>query len=262
MVRRSAEDGDAIPTAVRKSFRILESVADAPDPVTTQDLARASGLTRSTLSRLVLSLEALGYLERAPASGWRLGPAALRLGLSRLSALDIRDVAVPLMRALSQEVDLPVDLAMPVGEEMLHFELAQKAGQIVLATGMGGRLPIITTALGHAALFAMEQHSRDDIIHRIRRTAGPEWPRLESILAESFRQLQHEGFCVVRGVFRPEVAAAGAPFVDPRTRDVFSFSCSAIGHLREPPRFEVEIGPRLVRMVERVADALGGRRPR
>ncbi|WP_458097854.1 IclR family transcriptional regulator [Roseomonas sp. WA12] len=256
----SEVDRATVPTAVRKSFRILEIVADSAEPVASQELAGISGLTRSTLSRLVLSLEALGYLERAPTAGWRLGPAALRLGLSRLSALDIREVAVPLMRALSQDVDLPVDLAMPIGEEMLHFELAQKAGHMVLATGMGARLPIITTALGHAALYAMEKHGREDTIQRIRRAAGADWPRLEAVYAKSCHQLQHHGFCVVRGLLREDVAAVGTPFVDPRTRDVFSFSCSAIGMLREPPRFEEEIGPKLVRMVAQIVSALGGRR--
>lgn len=97
---------------MRKSFRILEAIAAAGGPVTSQLLAEEAGLTRSTLSRLVLSLEALGYLSRAVSDpGWELGPAAFRLGLARLSSLDIRAVALPLMRDLSKAVDLPVDLA-------------------------------------------------------------------------------------------------------------------------------------------------------
>jgi len=252
-----------VPTAVRKSFQILEAVADADEPLTAQALSDQVGLTRSTLSRLLLSLEALGYLERTrPGGGWQPGPGTLRLGLSRLAGIDIRGVATPLMRALSEQVDLPVDLAMPVGEDMLHFELAQRAGQMVLATGLGARLPMITTALGHAALFAMKEDARAEVIQRIRRSAGPGWTSLDTALGRSFDQLARHGFCVVSGMLRPEVSAVGAPFVDPRTRAIFSFSCSAIGQRREGARLEEEVGPELLRMVNEVALALGGRRPR
>ncbi|WP_131829682.1 helix-turn-helix domain-containing protein, partial [Teichococcus deserti] len=51
-----------IPTAVQKSFQILEAVAASPRPLAGLVLAEQLGLTRSTLSRRALSLAALGYL--------------------------------------------------------------------------------------------------------------------------------------------------------------------------------------------------------
>ncbi|WP_160938660.1 IclR family transcriptional regulator [Teichococcus coralli] len=248
---------EAVPTAVRKSFQILEAVAASPRPVSGLMLAGELGLTRSTLSRLALSLAALGYLERVEGLGWQLGPAALRLGLTRLANLDIRGIAAPLMRALSEEIDLPVDLAMPVGDEMLHFELAQKAGQVVVASEMGARLPIARTALGHAALFAMEKRQREETLQRLRRLAGAAWPAQEAAIAASFAQLEEKGFCVVIAQLRADVAAIGAPFIDPRGRSVFSFSCSAIGFAVDAAQLEA-VGPRLLRMVRQVGAALGG----
>ena len=247
---------ETVPTAVRKSFQILEAVAASPRPVSGLALSESLGLTRSTLSRLALSLAALGYLERVEGLGWQLGPAALRLGLARLANLDIRGIAAPLMRALSDEVDLPVDLAMPVGDEMLHFELAQKAGQVVVASEMGARLPIARTALGHAALFAMEKRRQQEMLQRLREAAGSDWPAQEAALAASFKQLERSGFCIVVGQLRADVAAIGAPFVDPRRGSVFSFSCSAIGFAVEARRLEA-IGPRLLHMVQQVGAAMG-----
>lgn len=247
---------EAVPTAVRKSFQILEAVAASPRPVSGLLLAQSLGLTRSTLSRLALSLAALGYLERVEGLGWQLGPASLRLGLARLANLDIRGIAAPLMRALSEEIDLPVDLAMPVGDEMLHFELAQKAGQVVVASEMGARLPIARTALGHAALFAMERRQQEEVLQRLRRMAGADWPAQEAALAASFAQLAQKGFCIVIAQLRADVAAIGAPFVDPRGGGVFSFSCSAIGFAVDAGRLEAA-GPRLLGMVRQVGAAMG-----
>lgn len=249
-------DDPAIPTAVRKSFQILEAVAAAPRPLAGQELAEALGLSRSTLSRLAISLAAMGYLERS-AAGWQLGPAALRLGLSRLSNLDIRGIAAPLMRQLSEQIDLPVDLAMPVGDEMLHFELAQKAGQVVVASEMGARLPIARTALGHAALFAMETRQQAETLQRLKLAAGHAWPAQQKAIAASFKQLEETGFCIVIGQLRDDVAAVGAPLVDPRGQGVFSFSCTIIGLGADTRQLEA-VGPRLLRMVRQVGAALGG----
>lgn len=255
--RVTTHDPDGVPTAVRKSFQILEAVAAAPRPLSGQALAERLGLTRSTLSRLALSLAALGYLERLERGGWQLGPAALRLGLSRLAQLDIRSVAAPLMRALSEAIDLPVDLAMPVGDEMLHFELAQMAGQVVVASGMGARLPTARTALGHAALFAMERRRRAETMERLRQRAGADWPAQQASILRSFRQLEERGFCIVIGQLRPDVAAVGAPLTDPRGQGVFSFSCSLIGQAPEEGRLEAA-GPRLLEMIRQVSARLGG----
>ncbi|MBC9205357.1 IclR family transcriptional regulator [Roseomonas aerophila] len=251
---------DTVPTAVRKSFQILEALAASPRPVSGLVLAESLGLTRSTLSRLALSLAALGYLERVEGLGWQLGPAALRLGLARLANLDIRGIAAPLMRALSEEVDLPVDLAMPVGDEMLHFELAQKAGQVVVASEMGARLPIARTALGHAALFAMEARRREQTLRRLRDVAGADWAAQDAAIAASFAQLAQTGFCIVIGQLRADVAAIGAPFVDPRGGGIFSFSCSAFGFAVEARSLEA-VGPRLLRMVRQVGAAMGAAAP-
>jgi DNA-binding IclR family transcriptional regulator len=55
---------------------------------------------------------------------------------------------------------------------------------------------------------------------------------------------------------RADVAAIGAPFVDPRGGSVFSFSCSAIGFAVDARQLEA-IGPRLLRMVRQVGSAMG-----
>ncbi|ONG54042.1 hypothetical protein BKE38_11240 [Pseudoroseomonas deserti] len=240
---------------MQKSFQILEAVAASPRPLAGLVLAEQLGLTRSTLSRLALSLAALGYLDRVE-GGWQLGPAALRLGLARLANLDIRGIAAPLMRGLSEAIDLPVDLAMPVGDEMLHFELAQKAGQVVVASEMGARLPIARTALGHAALFAMAPPRRDEVTQRLRERAGARWAAQQAAIAASFAQLERSGFCIVIGQLRDDVAAIGAPFVDPRDGSVFSFSCSAIGFAVEATRLEA-VGAPLLAMLRQVGQALG-----
>ncbi|WP_419899222.1 IclR family transcriptional regulator [Roseomonas sp. USHLN139] len=252
----TAPDAPPIPTAVQKSFQILEAVAAAPRPLPGLVLAQQLGLTRSTLSRLALSLAALGYLERVEGGGWQLGPAALRLGLARLARLDLRGVAAPLMRALSEAVGLPVDLAMPVGEEMLHFELAQTPGQVVVARERGARLPMARTALGHAALFAMPEARRAALLQRLAAQEPARWPAQQAALAASFAQLEASGFCIVAGQLRADVAAIGAPFIDPRDGAIYSFSCSAIGFAVETARLEA-VGAPLLAMLARVGAALG-----
>jgi DNA-binding IclR family transcriptional regulator len=105
----------------------------------------------------------------------------------------------------------------------------------------------------------MEESVRKDILRKIRRATKHDWSRLEEALSRSFRQLEQHGFCLVSGMLRPEVTAIGAPLVDPRSRNIFSFSCTVIGHPPAQSLFEDEIGPKLLATVQRVATSLGAR---
>ncbi len=256
------EPARAISTTLRKALSILETLGNAESPMSSQQLARAVGLTRSTASRLTLDLAELDYLEAvSDTSRYQLGPAALRLGLAKLSNLDIRKVAAPLMRELSEDSGMPIDLVMPVAEELLYFEIARKVGQITMANELGARMPMDVTAGGHAVLHAMEAADRDRALANLRIRHKSGWKAIERQVAQSFEQIEAGGFCLVAGAWRADVSAVAVPFVDPRTSKVFSFTCSAIRLPGSEPLLRDRIGPMLVALVRRLSAALSGKSP-
>lgn len=66
--------------ALERGLAILEQCARDAGNVKSPELARAMKLPRSTVFRLLNTLAAKGFVERAEGNGYRLGPTVARLG--------------------------------------------------------------------------------------------------------------------------------------------------------------------------------------
>src|ERR1700744_6438187 len=76
-------------------FSAREPVLGAPE------LSKRLKIPRTTVLRLLQTLESLGFLERAAkARNYRLAVAVLRLGLDSLSSLELADLGLPIIEAL------------------------------------------------------------------------------------------------------------------------------------------------------------------
>ena len=86
-------------TALARGLEVLAAFRPGELALSNQELAKRTGLPKSTVSRLSYTLTRLGYLAQDEASGhYRLGLAVLALGSTVLASYDIRQIAGPLMR--------------------------------------------------------------------------------------------------------------------------------------------------------------------
>jgi DNA-binding IclR family transcriptional regulator len=70
------------------------------EPLSLADLADRTDLYKSTLLRLIESLEGFGYVVRRPDGRYQLGPAPLRLAVSYQRASGLADILLPIMREM------------------------------------------------------------------------------------------------------------------------------------------------------------------
>ena len=66
--------------AVDRALSILDAFHEGADELSLAALARATGLYKSTILRLLATLEGRGYVLRTQAGRYRLGAAVWRLG--------------------------------------------------------------------------------------------------------------------------------------------------------------------------------------
>ena len=84
-------------------MKVLDAFLDVPGEAGTNELSRRTGINASTVSRLLSTLVAGGYVEHVPESGrYRLGPHLIRLANHMMSSLDLRTLARPHLMALEQ----------------------------------------------------------------------------------------------------------------------------------------------------------------
>ena len=93
---------DAPADVIGRVGAVLRAVsALEPAGVTTTEVARAVGLPRPTIHRVLTSLLAIGFVDRDGYGRWFLGPELYLMGESAARRYDVTEVAAPVVRQLA-----------------------------------------------------------------------------------------------------------------------------------------------------------------
>ena len=134
---RSTARGDGsgrAATAVDRGAELLVRVLESEQPVALADLATASGIPKSTASRLVSALERRGLVEQDGQRGrLRPGPAILRVAERSLLERSLVELARPSLDALSVVSGETINLGVPGRHGVEH--IAQVDGRHFLGAG-------------------------------------------------------------------------------------------------------------------------------
>ena len=104
----------------------------------TNEIARRTGMTPSTVSRQLGTLAASGLVERVPSSGrYRLGIRIVQLANSLLMRLDVRTVARPHLEELVRATGETATLSVPGEEDAITIDFASGSHQIQPVSRLG-----------------------------------------------------------------------------------------------------------------------------
>jgi DNA-binding IclR family transcriptional regulator len=152
-------DGGQI-SAVAKALTVLDGFDGAAAAIGVSEVARRVGLSKSTVFRLLSSLEAQGYVERRGVN-YCLGPRLFELGnqVPWCRPRSLRDTALPHLCELFTATRRTVHLAVLDGLDVLFVDKLQGRERPSTLTRVGARLSARNTAIGKAMLaFAPREH--------------------------------------------------------------------------------------------------------
>ncbi len=151
MTSQSINSAQQTVVAVERAFAILQTIAAEQESMGISAIARATGLAKSTVSRLLATLDQLGMVERVGAdSRYRLGPGLAVLTPWATSSLV--DLARPHLRALVDEVGEDAGLAVSDGTDVLYLDQVQVPGAVQVRDWTGQRLPAHAVAAGYVLM--------------------------------------------------------------------------------------------------------------
>ncbi|MBC7590966.1 MAG: IclR family transcriptional regulator [Salinibacterium sp.] len=142
--------------AAFRAIQVLDALALSPHASTITEIASAIPLAKSSVSNLLVTLEAAGMVRRAP-SGWTLAYKALELGQSVLASTDL---VAEFRRIVASMPYLKADttlLAVLDGTDVLYLARHDGQQQVRLASDIGRRLPAVVTSLGKAMLATLPE---------------------------------------------------------------------------------------------------------
>ena len=206
--------------SLERGLAILSAFRSGRPLLGVSEIGREIGLGRSTTHRYVATLATLGYLQQDVATKkYRLGPRVLDLGFSAINSMELREVAAPHLRGLSDETGHTVNLAILDGIDVVYIERCRAAqpGQreIDLNLHVGARLPAYCTSLGKVLLAWLppdEQAAALDRVDFSRR--GPNTITSRSALVAELDRVRAEGFAINNEELAYGLRSIAAPILD------------------------------------------------
>lgn len=176
--------------AVARALTILGAMQSQKRPLSLHELAQETGFYKSTILRLVASLEQFGYLRRREDGRFQLGPACAMLAGAHQASFDFQGLLRTVIADLAETSNETVSYYVRDGNERVCVLRQNSNRAIRHHVEEGARLPLDLGAAGLVLLaFGGEAGGRFD---RIRR----------------------DGFAVTLGERDPDAAAISVPVFD------------------------------------------------
>jgi DNA-binding IclR family transcriptional regulator len=209
------DDGNYIVPGLERGLKILSEFSPREPVLGAPELSKRLKIPRTTVFRLLQTLESLGFLERADKDrNYRLGVAVLRLGFEYLSSLELTDLGLPIIEALRTSTGLTSHILIRDGRDVVFVAKAQSQEPIFssVKVNVGTRLPAHATTHGHVL---MGDLSLDDlrglypepVLERFTRLT----PETVEALYDMVRADAERGYAISQSSFERGISVVTAP---------------------------------------------------
>jgi DNA-binding IclR family transcriptional regulator len=150
--------------AAEKTLDIIEFLATQPDGLTVTEIAVALGRSVHELYRVILVLEARGYLyRRAGSDRYRLSLKLFELAHQTSSVRQLTDAALPVMQALSPKAQQSCHLAVMSGHEALIVLQIDSPLPMRYSVMLGAKFDFAETSSGVVIYAYSAEHARQSL---------------------------------------------------------------------------------------------------
>lgn len=201
------EDGKSTVRAVERALDVLLCFTRSSDlPMT--EIASQTGLHKSTVHRLLASLEAKGFVVRDPNTDkYRLGLRIWELSANMMQSDDLAIVLLPEMERLRDQLSETVSLYVRDGLERVRIQAVQSSQAIRRVAPVGVRLPLHVGASSKVLVAFADRGVRQSLLE------DPAWPdNIErSTFSEQLESIRSAGYATSVEEREAGAAAVAAP---------------------------------------------------
>jgi IclR family transcriptional regulator, KDG regulon repressor len=232
-----------------KIFAVLEHFVDAGTTqrsVAFADLARALPFARTTVHRILYSLEKLGYVEKdAFKSHYHLAPKFFDLTGPAVHFRRLQSVAKEVMQNLLLRFGETVNLGILEDGQVTYIDVLQSPSALRIAAVPGERNPVHCTSLGKAMLAFLPENEVQQVLQgnpMIRRT--PKTITQKRHFLEHLALVREQAVALDMEENLTGVICAAAPIFDQTGRAIAGLSISGPSSRMEPKLGQVQEGLR------------------
>jgi len=197
---------------IDRIFQILDLLAQSKNELGATELADGLGLHKSTVHRLMASLERYRFVEKnRDTAKYRLGWRLFELGTAAVSRLDLHSVARPFLANLAQKTHETAHLGIMSQGELISIVSVEADRSLRLPTTVGRRSPLYCTSQGKAILAFLPEAAAEEIIRNLEfkaftRNTITKAPRLR----EELERIRRIGYAVDNEEMDDDLRCVGA----------------------------------------------------
>src|SRR5512145_297851 len=248
--------GDSYVQSFARGLEVIRSFSAQAPRQTLSEVAARSGLTRAGARRILLTLQALGYVE-SDGKQFRLTARILDLGFAYLSSMPIWNLAEPVMEALVEQVKESCSAAVLEGTDIVYV-LRVPTHKIMRNTlGVGSRLPAYCTSLGRVLLADLPD---DELLRRLKAARPKALTRhtvtdLDALLAK-IQQVRRQGWCLVNQEVEEGLISLAAPIRNRAGRTIAALNISGQANRTNAKVAQETLLPPLLRAARTISQRL------
>ncbi len=210
---KDAQDKYIVP-GLERGLLLLCEFTRSNRTLTAPELARRLALPRSTIFRLLTTLETMGFVTRS-GNEYRLGMSVLRLGFEYLASLELTELGQPLLARLCDRVNYPSNLVVRDGRSIVYVAKVSPPSVFSSAVNVGTRLPAHATVLGRILLEDLSLSELRELFPEDHlEQHSPCTPKNALELFDLVQADRQSGFVSGEGFFESSISTVAAPVRD------------------------------------------------
>lgn len=214
--------------SLARGLSVIRAFGRDRPSMTLSDIAEATGLSRATARRFLLTLIELGYV-RTDGRLFLLSPRVLELGFSYLSGLALPEIVAPHLEQLSRRLNESASASVLDDGDIVYIARVPARRIMTVSITVGTRFPAHATSMGRVLLAGLDDDALDRYLDSIGRAAFTENTVTDAAtLRETLLQVRRQGWALVDQELEPGLRSIAAPLrgVDGRVLAAINVSTS------------------------------------
>ncbi|WP_299541322.1 IclR family transcriptional regulator C-terminal domain-containing protein [uncultured Streptomyces sp.] len=238
--------------SLARGLTVLTAFGDGADSLTLSTVARATGLSRASARRALITLEHLGYAA-ADGREHRLTPRVLGLGYPPLSRTTLAQIAQPHLAALAGHIKDSASLAVLDGDFVQYVARAATHRIMNVNITVGTRFPAYATSLGRVLLAGLPPADLTAGLARTElRPLAPHTLTRRDALEAVLDRVRQDGYALVDEELEAGLRSIAVPVRDREGTAVASINVAMHSSSRTIEECEDRILPRLRATAHRI----------
>lgn len=223
-------EGKYVVPALAQGLCLLNLFSRDAPTLTAPEIATRLGLSRTTVFRLLHTLQLMGFVSREhDERSYKPGPALLNRGFAYLASLDLVERAQPILQRLRDETGMSAHLAVRDGQEIVYVARFAARTTVASSVQIGTRFPVHATVMGRMTICDLSDRELAALFPKEPLPAFSEQtPTTLVALKEILSKDRIAGYAISQSYFERGVSSVAAPVRDVSGHIVAAINVTAV----------------------------------